>query len=64
MSTHNLRRGNRGWQGLRLGINQVYVLFVKDSVRKLFLKAVLIQELFDSPRYNGLLKDLIDMGSP
>jgi hypothetical protein len=59
-----LRRGNRGWQGLRLGINQVYVLFVKDSVRKLFLKAVLIQELFDSPRYNGLLKDLIDMGSP
>jgi len=50
-----LRRGNRGWQGLRLGINQVYVLFVKDSVRKLFLKAVLVEELFDSPRYDGLL---------
>ena len=64
MSTHNLRRGYRNWQGLRLGINQVNVLFVQDSVRKFFLKAVLVQELFDSPRYDGLLKDLVDMGSP
>jgi hypothetical protein len=64
MPTHNLRRGYRDWQGLRLGINQVNVLFVQDSVRKLFLKAVLVKELFDSPGYDGLLKDLVDMGSP
>ena len=64
MPTHYLRRSYRDWQGLRLGINQVNVLFVQDSVRKLFLKAVLVQELFDSPGYDGLLKDLVDMGSP
>jgi hypothetical protein len=40
------------------------VLFVQDSVRKFFFKAVLIKELFDSPRYDGLLEDLVNMGSP
>jgi hypothetical protein len=62
--THDLRRGNWSRQGFWLGINQVNVLFVQDSVRKLFFKAVLIKELFDSPGYDGLLEDLVYMGSP
>jgi hypothetical protein len=62
--THNLRRGYWGRQGFWLGINQVNVLFVQDSVRKFFFKAVLIKELFDSSSNDGLLEDLVNVGSP
>ena len=64
MSAHDLRWCHWSWQGLRLGIDQVDVLFVQNSVRKLFLEAVLVQELFNSPCYDRLLQDLINVRSP
>jgi hypothetical protein len=39
------------------------VLFVQDSVRKLLLEAVLIQELLDPSSDYRLLQDLIDIWS-
>ena len=64
MPTHNLRGSNWDRQGFWLRINQVYVLFVQNSVRKLFFKAVFVKELFYPPGYDWLLKDLIYMRSP
>jgi len=52
------------WDGQRLRRrHQVDVLLVQDSVRKLLLEAVLIQELLDPPSDDRLLQDLIDVGS-
>ena len=52
------------WHGQGLGRrHQVDVLLVQDSVRKLLLEAVLIQELLDPPRDDRLLQDLIDIRS-
>ena len=52
------------WYGQGLGWrHQVDVLLVQDSVRKLLLEAVLIQELLDPPRDDRLLQDLIDIRS-
>ena len=49
-------------QGLRRR-HQVDVLLVQDSVRKLLLEAVLIQELLNPSSDDRLLQDLIDVRS-